>query len=93
VKSFRTSQTIANAAYDATQVYEFLELRRPMCMDIVRGDDRRTQAYAQVMACHELGLAYLGSIFCFWQIGVLLRSQFVMSFFVPSIAYADVTFV
>merc|ERR1712224_1140031 len=34
-----------------------------------------TQAYAHIMACHELGLAYLGSIFCFWQIGVLLRSQ------------------
>ena len=29
----------------------------------------------QIMACHELGLAHLGSIFCFWQIGVLLRSH------------------
>ena len=63
VKSFQDSQRIANAAYDASQVHEFLELRRRMCMDIIRGDDRRTQAYAQIMACHELGMAYLGSIF------------------------------
>ena len=34
-----------------------------MFMTIVRGNDRRTQAYAQIVACHELGLAYLGSIF------------------------------
>ena len=43
VKSFQDSQRIANAAYDASQVHEFLELRRRMCMDILRGNARCTK--------------------------------------------------
>jgi hypothetical protein len=44
---------------------------------------------------HAMSWVWLISalFFGFWQTGVMLRSQFVMSFFVPSIAYADVTFV
>ena len=40
VKSLRNLHRVANAAYDVPQVYEILELRRRICMDILRGKDR-----------------------------------------------------
>jgi len=62
-------------------------------MDIVQGSDRCTQAYAQIIAWHWSGLASLDFI-----IGASGNKEcrngrsMGCRFFVPSVAFADVTF-